>query len=240
MKAPAPKTKKPPLWLAVRAGEPLTPLLRAFTCTDFADARRLARLRGAPAGVLAAADAATLTELTVWLAALPVATRTVAYVPAAPDAELTALAKVVDCLLVDVAATGDVPDASFDRFARTFALLGPHTRVIPKLWAGRRDGDLAPDFHLLDELCTLAGMQGLRLALHFGDRHGPASPEAVRRLASEVQERFPAGADWGGFRPTEHYATYLAGMTDDLGWSRAGWDTALSDSERLQQAEALL
>ncbi|HNW93668.1 MAG TPA: hypothetical protein PKM88_12230, partial [bacterium] len=86
----APAPVKQPLWLAVRAGDAALPALLDgawHEAVPLAEARRLARLRGTPAGVLIhfpAGPLPPLDDLLAWLRELPVATRAVAYAAPAP------------------------------------------------------------------------------------------------------------------------------------------------------------
>lgn len=247
------KRVKPPaaaLWLAVRAGAADHPALLdgVFAgALPLAEARRVSRLRGAPAGVLVFFPAGPLpdpAELLAWLNDLPVATRTVAYAAPAPEEQLLELAGLVDALLVDVyaedqAAPG-MPPGGAEQFARFYRLLAPRTRVVPKLWVGRADGDLAPDYHLLDEICLAGETRQLRLALRFSATRGPGSPEAVQRFCAETVERFADGAAWGAFTPTPSYAAHLAEMSTALGWPALAWDRQYSDGDRLRATELLL
>ena len=243
----APRPPAAGLWLAVRAGAADSParLDGAFaTALPLPEARRVSRLRGAPAGILIffpAADAAgEVAELLAWLRDLPAAVKTTAYAPAAPDDALLQLARLVDALLVDVSAADGPAAAGAADFARLYRLLAPQVRVVPKLWVGRADGDLAPDYLLLDEICLAGEMRRLRLALNFSADRGPGSPEAVQRFAAETIERFGDGAGWGAFAPTQSYLAHLDGISAALGWPPHAWDCRLPDADRLRTAGLLL
>lgn len=242
-------------YLVVRAGSRELP---AFLDPVFPGAltveaaRRAARLGGPPPGILVITSLGVEGnqlpgELLDWLDELPAGVRVVATVGPEEPAALKRLAAAVDAVVIDVYEFEQAPPGaetagvSPEEFCRLYRLLHPLVEVTGKLWLGRETGELGPDHLRLEQMCATGLDNGLRLALHFGDRHGPASPAAVRQFCLLAKERFPhGGLDWGGFAATASYRRHLREMSEELGFSPWGWDADGDEQERLARSGLLL
>lgn len=242
-------------YLVVRAGSRDLP---AFLDPVFPEAppveaaRRAARLAGPPPGILVITALGVEgnqlpVELLDWLDELPAGVRVVATIGPEAPAALKRLAAAVDAVIIDVYEFEQAPPGaetagvSPEEFCRLYRLLHPYVEVVGKLWVGRETGELGPDHLRLEQLCTTGLENGLRLALHFGDGYGPASPAAVKQFCRLAKERFPhGGLDWGGFAATASYRRHLREMSAELGFSPWGWDLDGDEQERLARSELLL